>query len=106
MFALAESSMVGRVGCKVMCRLDIQRLWGATHASGGAVDLSSFGLPYLDRSWPNATGLTDFSLCRKGQVFISGGCYYTVSSVLVLKIETLCSLFVGFVVCCVFLKLI
>lgn len=65
------------------------------------MDLSSFGLPnVLGRTWPNATGLTDFSLCRKGQVFISGGCCYAVSSVLVLKMETSCSLlvllFVGF----------
>lgn len=69
---------------------------GATHASVGVMDLSSFGLPnVLGRTWP-----TDFSLCRKGQVFISGGCCYAVSSVLVLKMETLCSLlvllFVGF----------
>lgn len=74
---------------------------GATHASVGVMDLSSFGLPnVLGRTWPKATGLADFSLCRKGQVFISGGCCYAVSSVLVLKMKTLCSLlvllFVGF----------
>lgn len=80
---------------------------GAAHASARAVDLSSFGLPnVLGRTWPNTTGLTDFSLCRKDQVFISGGYYYTISSVLVLKMKTLCSLFVGFVVCWVFLELI
>lgn len=70
----------------------------ATHASAGVVDLSSFGLPnVLGRIWPNTTWLMGFSLCRKDQVSISGGCYCTVSSVLILKMETLCSLFVGFV---------
>lgn len=78
---------------------------GATHASGVAVDLNSFGLPnVLNRTWPDATELRAFPLCRKSQVLISGGCYYVVNSALVLDMETSCSLLVGFVVCWGFFK--
>lgn len=76
----------------------LQRLLG-----GG----NSFELPNVpSRTWPSATRLTALPLCLYlGLVLISGGYYYVINSVLVLRVETLCRL-LGLLFVGGFLKLI